>query len=162
MGGQTTGGPQANLHNCFMNRPVVIAALLMSMLLQAVSLGGHWTGATNPADSLHAMLHWSGLSHHHDHHVSQAQADDDGGFEAFAEELASATLQPQQSYHQDQSADSNHHMGQDACLSAMGPVPAGLGGAVVEAGGQRPLVLPQAEPADPCLAGPRRPPKHLA
>lgn len=145
-----------------MNRPVVIAALLMSMLLQAVSLGGHWIGVTNPAEALHAVLHWSGLSHHHDHAITQAAAEDDAGFEAFAAELASVTLKPHQSYHQDQSADSNHHMGQDVCVGAMGPLPASLGGTFIAARSPRPLVLPDAEPVDPFLAGPRRPPKHLA
>lgn len=145
-----------------MNRPVVIAALLMSMLLQAVSLGGHWFGMANPAETMHAVLHWSGLSHHHDHSVTQVSAEDDSGFEAFSAELASVTLQPHQSYHQDHSADSNHHMSQDACVSAMGPLPAGLGGTLQAARSPRPLALSQAEPADPFLAGPRRPPKHTA
>lgn len=145
-----------------MNRPVVIAALLMSMLLQAVSLGGHWFGMTNPADALHAVLHWSGLSHHHDHAVTQVSADDDAGFEAFADELASVTLKPHQSFHQDQSADSNHHMGQDACVGAMGPLPAGLSGAFIAARSPRPRVLSETEPVDPFLAGPRRPPRHRA
>lgn len=145
-----------------MNRPVVIAALLISMLLQAVSLGGHWVGVANPAEALHAVLHWSGLSHHHDHAITEASVDDDAGFEAFAAELALVTLKPHQSYHQDHSVDSNHHMGQDACVSAMGPVPAGLGGTVMAVSGPRPPVLSEAEPADPCLAGPRRPPKHRA
>lgn len=148
-----------------MNRPVVITALLMSMLLQAVSLGGHWVGAANPFDALHAVLHWSGMSHHHDHVVAQVSAEDDADFkalEAFAGGLTPATAQPHASYHQDHSVDSNHHMGQDACVGAMGPLPAGLGGALMEARSPRPLALSQAEPADPCLAGPRRPPKHLA
>jgi len=145
-----------------MNRPVVIAALLMSMLLQAVSLGGHWVGVANPADALHAVMHWSGLSHHHDHAVTEASADDDAGFEAFAAELASVTLKPHQSYHQDHSVDSNHHMGQDACVSAMGPVPGGLGGTFMAVSSPRPPALSEAEPVDPCLAEPRRPPKHRA
>lgn len=145
-----------------MNRPVVIAALLISMLLQAVSLGGHWFGEANPGEALHAVLHWAGLSHHHDHAVSEAAAEDDTGFEAFAAELASVTLKPHQSYHQDHSADSNHHMGLDACVGAMGPLPASLGGTLMAARSPRPLALSQAEPADPCLAGPRRPPRHLA
>ena len=154
---------EGGLHNCFMNRPVVIAALLMSMLLQAVSLGGHWVGVANPAEALHAVMHWSGLSHHHDHLATQVPVDDDdSGFEAFATELASATLQPHQSYHQDHSVDSNHHMGQDACVSAVGPIPAGLGGSLMAARSPRPLMLPETEPVDPFLAGPRRPPKHLA
>jgi hypothetical protein len=145
-----------------MNRPVVIAVLLMSMLLQAVSLGGHWSGMANPAETLHAVLHWSGLAHHHDHAIAETSADDDAGFEAFAAELASVTFKPHQSYHQDHSADSNHHMGQDACVSAMGPVPAGPGGPFMAARSPRPLALSEAEPADPCLAVPRRPPKHFA
>lgn len=145
-----------------MNRPVVIAALLMSMLLQAVSLGGHWFGVAGPGDAVHALLHWSGLSHHHDHAVTQASADDDEGFEAFAAELASVTPKPHQGYHQDHSVDSNHHMSQDACVGALGPLPAGLGGTFMAAGSSRPVALSQAEPADPFLAGPRRPPKHFA
>ena len=161
-GPQTTGGAQGNLHNYFMNRPVVIAALLMSILLQAVSLGGHWFGMANSAEAQHAILHWIGLSHHHDHQVTEASADDDSGFEAFAAELASATLKPHQSYHQDHSVDSNHHMSQDACVSAMGPIPAGLGSTLMSARSPRPLALSEAEPADPFLAGLRRPPKHLA
>lgn len=154
---------EGNLHNCFMNRPVVIAALLMSMLLQAVSLGGHWLGMADPAEALHALLHWSGLSHHHDHALTEASAaDDDAGFEAFAAELALVTPKPHLSYHQDHSADSNHHMSQDACVGPMGPLPASLGDTLMAAGSPRPLALSQAERADPFLAGPRRPPRPLA
>lgn len=145
-----------------MNRPVIITALLISMLLQAVSLGGRWVGAADPVEALHAVLHWSGLSHHHDHAITVAAVDDDAGFEAFADELALVTLKPHQSYHQDRSVDSNHHMSQDACPSAMGPVPAGLGGTFIAARSPRPPALAEAAPVDPCLAGPRRPPKHLA
>lgn len=148
-----------------MNRPVVIAALLMSMLLQAVSLGGHWVGAANPADALDAVLHWAGLSHHHEHHehrLADAAVHDDSDFDAFAVELASASAALQHGYHQDHSADSNHHMGQDACVGAMGPIPCGLGGTPVAVRSPHPGVRPEAEPPDPDLAGPRRPPKHLA
>lgn len=145
-----------------MNRPVVIAALLMSMLLQAVSLGGRWVGASNPVDALDAVLHWAGLSHHHEHHIAEAAADDDSDFEAFAAELASATPKPLHSYHQDQSTDSNHHMGLDACVGVMGPAPCGLDGTPVAARSPHPGMGPEAEPPDPDLAGPRRPPKHLA
>jgi len=145
-----------------MNRPVVITALLISMLLQAVSLGGHWGGVADPVEALHAVLHWSGLPHHHDHAATEASLDDDSGFEAFAAELALVKPKPHQSYHLDHSVDSNHHMGHDACVSTMGPVPAGLGGTFVAASGPRPPALSEAEPADPCLASPRRPPKRLA
>lgn len=145
-----------------MNRPVVIAALLMSMLLQAVSLGGHWFGAVSPSDALHSVLHWAGLAHHHDHAVAQAQAEEDREFEAFAAELAEANLKPHQSFHQDHSVDSNHHMNQDTCVSAMGPLPAVLSGAFVADRSPRPLVRIEPVLADPFLAGPRRPPKQLA
>jgi len=145
-----------------MNRLVVIAALVTSILLQAVSLGGHSFGAANSTEAQHAALHWLGLSHHHDHRITEASADDDSGFEAFAAELALVTLKPHQSYHQDHSEDSNHHMSQDACVGTMGPLPASLGGTPMTARSPRPLALSEAEPADPFLAGPRRPPKQLA
>ena len=145
-----------------MNRPAIIAALLMSMLLQAVTLGGHWFGAVNPSDALHSVLHWAGLSHHHDHAVAEAQAEDDSDFEAFAAELAEANLKPHQSFHQDHSADSNHHMSQDTCVSALGPIPAGLGDAFVADRSPRPRVCAEAALPDPFLAGLRRPPRPVA
>jgi hypothetical protein len=144
-----------------MNRSVVIAVLLMSMLLQAVSLGGHWPGGADAAEARHSMLHWLGLSHHHDHSVTESLAND-SSFDAFGPELAAASLKPYRGYHQDHSVDSNHHMSQDACVSALGPIPSGLGNPVMAVRGPCPLVLPEAEPTDPFLAGPRRPPKHLA
>lgn len=145
-----------------MNRPVVIAAVLMSMLLQAVSLGGRWVGASNPVDAFDAVLHWAGLSHHHDHRVTEVAMDDDSAFEAFEAELASAPLNPLHSYHQDHSTDSNHHMGQDACVGAFGPAPCGLGNEPLTVRDPHPGTRPDAPPPDPDLAGPRRPPKHLA
>ena len=34
--------------------------LLLAMLLQTVSLGGHWAGRGSPTETLHDVLHWSG------------------------------------------------------------------------------------------------------
>lgn len=145
-----------------MNRPVIIVALLMSMLLQTVTLGGHWFGALSSSGALHSLMHWAGLSHHHDHAVAQAQAEDDSEFEAFAAELAEANLNPHQSFHLDHSVDSSHHMSQDACVSAMGPIPASLSGAIIANPSPRPLVFAEAARPDPVLASLRRPPRHLA
>ncbi|HEY0956432.1 MAG TPA: hypothetical protein VGE36_16855 [Roseateles sp.] len=146
-------------------RPLIIFALLLSMLLQTASLGGHWAGMAGAVDTLHAVLHWAGLSHHHEHGVAQAtQADHsaDSGSAAFDAEWAAAAPSAHTDFHQDFSADSNRHMGLDACVGAVGPIPASLNGVFVMAAGAAPALLPQAEPADPFLAGLRRPPKHLA
>lgn len=169
-----------------MRFPAVIAALLTSMLLQAVSLGGHWAGNGNPADALHAVLHWSGVLHHHDHEVTQAELDaggerarvalqaklpalalpaaeaDDAGFEAFAEEFAQVTLHPGQSYHQDHSLDSRHHLSIDACFGAVALIPSVPGSPLMALETAPPVAGPETEPADPFLNGPRRPPRSLA
>ncbi|OWQ83768.1 hypothetical protein CDN99_25170 [Roseateles aquatilis] len=161
-----------------MNSRSVIAALLLSMLLQAVSLGGHWAGNGNPADALHAVLHWSGVLHHHDHEVTEsaqrdggaslpAQAasaggDDGTGFEAFAAEFAQVTLHPGESYHQDHSLDSRHHLSIDACVSVVGMIPALIASPDLSQSGGPPVAGPQVEPVDPFLYGPLRPPRSLA
>lgn len=141
-------------------RPFVIFALLLSLLLQTASLGGRWAGWNGPADTLHAVLHWSGIAHHHDHQVSEA-VPDDADFVALERGLG---LEPSQhkGFHQDFSADSSHHIGLDACLGAVGPIPSGLSSTFAVVADTRPAVLPQAETPDPFLAGLRRPPRHLA
>ncbi|MEH0168179.1 hypothetical protein [Roseateles microcysteis] len=152
-----------------MSRRPVFFVLMMSMLLQAVSLGGHWVGRGSPTETLHDVLHWSGISHHHAHGAS-LQADGLLAFESLSEGLglaaASSDQDPHQAphpdFHQDQSADSNHHMALDACLSAMGPIPAGVDSPTIRAACSRPDARPEAPPADPELSGPRRPPRPFA
>jgi hypothetical protein len=152
---------ESSFHNCFMSRRPIFLTLLLAMLLQAVSLGGHWAGAGahGPTrDALHALLHWAGSAHHHDHHATQRME----GFEAFADELATATLSMDQSWHQDQSADSHLHMDMDACLSMMGPIPASVSSPWIPPASPRPLPSAEAALAGPVLEGLKRPPKSLA
>lgn len=156
-----------------MTRRPVFYLLLIAMLLQAVSLGGHWAGRGNPSETLHEVLHWSGVSHHHEHQRRLA-AEDERAFELLAAQLGLPSAAPHDvdrpadhgdhdnAYHQDQSVDSNHHMALDACLSAMGPIPAGVDSPAVHAACAAPAVEPDAPPADPDLSGPRRPPKSFA
>jgi hypothetical protein len=150
---------------------LVIASLLLSMLLQAVSLGGHWAGHGNTADALHAVLHWSGVLHHHDHAVTQAARLDSGarqpqdgaaGFEAFAEEFAQATLHPGESFHQDRSLDSRYHLNVDACLFAVGIIPSMPVSPKLAIEASPPRAVPASARTDPVLDGPRRPPRSLA
>lgn len=131
-----------------MNRRLVFYALLIAMLLQAVSLGGHWAGRSHSAQTLHDVMHWAGIAHHHH---AELQAD----------ELV-ATTSPPASYHQDRSADSNRHMSMDACLQLLGPIPAGVSSPTLPVTCSH--VVPSAEtaPDGPVLEGPRRPPKFLA
>lgn len=148
------------------HRPLVIVALLLSLLMQTVSLGGRWPGWNSPTDTLHAVLHWSGIAHHHDHLVSDAvvaAADtaDDPDFISLEKDLP-LDRSPHTGFHQDFSADSNHHLGQDACLGAVGPIPTGLSLAFAVTAQNRPALLPQAGAPDPFLAGLRRPPRPLA
>jgi hypothetical protein len=161
----------------------VIAVLFMSMLLQAVSLGGHWAGPTSPTDALHALLHWSGALHHHDHQVTQAEVaaggdraraalaakqlpqalpDEEEGFEAFAEEFAQATLHRDEPYHQDRSLDSRYHLILDACLAAVGLPPSTPSSPLLTLAAVHPMPAPQTQRADPFVDGPRRPPRSLA
>ncbi len=144
-----------------MSRRPVLFAVLLALLLQAVSLGGHWAGRGNPSEILHDLLHWSRVSHHHDH-LATLPSEDQQVFEALAAEMGIPAEPPHEGFHQDQSADSNHHMGMDACFSAMGPAPAGIGSPAIPAACPAPDMRPEAAPADPDLSGPRRPPKSLA
>ncbi|MCE4540595.1 hypothetical protein LXT12_25475 [Pelomonas sp. P7] len=142
------------------HRPFVIVAMLLSLLLQAASLGGRWSASNGPADTLHAVLHWSGIAHHHDHLVSVMP--DDADFLSLEKELGLDRVSPHPAFHQDFSADSNHHLGQDACLGAIGPIPTALVPAFAVAGETQPALLLQAGAPDPFLAGLRRPPRRLA
>lgn len=145
-----------------MTRRPVFYVLLMAMLLQAVSLGGHWAGRGSPTETLHDVLHWSGISHHHEHEPPSFQQDELLAFEALSSELGLVDTAPHQDFHQDQSADSNRHMAMDACLSAMGPIPAAVDSPAVRAACPAPDARPELPPADPDLSGPRRPPRSFA
>ncbi|MFT7772779.1 hypothetical protein [Roseateles sp.] len=141
--------------------PFVIYALLLSLLLQTMSLGGRWPGHSGSAETMHAVLHWSGIAHHHEHQFSQALPDDDADFVALEKSLG-LERGPHQGFHQDFSADSNHHIGQDACLGAVGPIPAGLSSSFALAAHTPPALLTLAEIPDPFLAGLRRPPRRIS
>ncbi len=164
-----------------MRSRLVTAALLLSMLLQTVSMGGYWAGSRKPSDALHAVLHWSGILHHHDHEVTHAEVAAGGerarialqakqlpqpqsneDFEAFAVEFAQVTLHPDQSYHRDLSLDSRHHLGIDACMSVVALIPSMPVSPVMDAPTDAPVAAPQVERVDPFLAGPRRPPRGLS
>lgn len=142
-------------------RPLFLI-LLLSMLLHAVSLGGHWAGAGNVQQAVHALLHWAGSAHHH--HAQHADAAEAlQGFEAFAEELAAATPISVPDLHQDQSGDSNMHMGIDGCLSGIGPIPSCIGGpGARSAAATQHLPLAENAPEGPFLEGLKKPPKTRA
>lgn len=158
--GSVPGGATSTIRR-MSRHPLVIFALLLSLLLQAVSLGGRWAGWSGPANTLHAVLHWSGVAHHHDHQISEAVLDDDADFLAMERELG-LDQSHRTGFHQDFSADSSHHIGLDACLGAVGPIPAGLSNTLAVVADTPPALLAQAESPDPFLAGLRRPPKRLA
>jgi len=158
--GSEPGGPTSTIRR-MSRHPFVIYALLLSLLLQTVSLGGRWAGWSGPANTLHAVLHWSGVAHHHDHQISEATPDDDADFVAMERELGLDQTH-RAGFHQDFSADSSHHIGLDACLGAFGPIPSGLSNAFAVAADMPPALLPQAEIPEPFLAGLRRPPRRLA
>jgi hypothetical protein len=141
-------------------RPLFIV-LLLSMLLHAVSLGGHWAGAGNVEQAVHTLLHWAGGAHHH-HRSESSQDASLLGFEAFSEELAAATLAPDESYHLDHSSDSNHHLAVDGYLSCIGPIPSSIDGPSERAGCMPPLPAAETAPRGPVLQGLRRPPRPIA
>ena len=176
-------GPGGVFHNSAMRVHPVIAVLLFSMLLQAVSLGGRWAGRDDPVDALHTVLHWTGTLHHHDHEITKAEIaaggkrarialeakqwttaipDDAEGFEAFAEEFAMATVHIGEAYHQDESLDSRHHLSLDTCLASVGLLPTMPRSTLLPPVAVAPAAPPQSQRADPFLDGPRRPPRPLA
>jgi len=135
------------------HRPVFLA-LLLSMLLQAVSLGGHWGGldrSDGSGQTLHVLKHWSGIAHHHNHEVPSADTGD---------QLVFSDDSLNQAFQQDQSIDSGKHMALEACLHLLGPIPAAFSCPFLLASAPRPMPDEDTAPAGPVLEGLRRPPKH--
>ena len=146
-----------------MPRRLIFAVLLLSMLIQAIALGGRWVGLGGQGATLHALLHWAGLAHHH--HQAPTSREDFEGFEAFGDLGAPERVvdDGSGSYHQDQSTDSTTHVVMEACLTGMAMItswppglPAPLPGAAL------PRARAELAPAAPCLEGLRRPPRSIA
>jgi len=146
-----------------MPRRLVFVVLLLSMLTQAVMLGGRWPDA-NGAGAVHTLLHWAGLAHHH-HHQPAPSREDLEGFEAFGNLGApdTAARAGSDTYHQDQSTDSTQHVAMDACLSGMALFtswPRAL--PTTQPCSVLPLARAEAARATPFLEGLQRPPKSIA
>ena len=161
-GQQTAGIGRVYFYTCAMSRRLVFIALLLSMLLQAVSLGGYWGGLgrdDGSEKSPHVLMHWSGIAHHHGHEAPSAEAGDQQvlGDDSFAQAVTSGQSQ---AFHQDQSTDSSKHMALDACLHLLGPIPAAFSCPFLLASGPRPVPDEDTAPAGPVLEGLRRPPKN--
>lgn len=108
--------------------------LVLCMLWQSLACAGLGVLVTEGKEMVHAMLHFEGVSHHHDDHV-------DG-------------------FHLDDSAASRQHVMNDACLFA----PVLLAEVVLpllSLRAERPAVAIATEPAQPFLMGLERPPRSL-
>ncbi len=137
-----------------MSRRLVFIALLLSMLLQAVSLGGYWGGldrSDGSGQTLHVLKHWSGIAHHHNHEAPPADVGD---------QLVLGNDSLAQAFQQQQSIDSGKHMALEACLHLLGPLPAAFSCPFLLASAPRPVPDEDTAPAGPVLEGLRRPPKN--
>jgi len=155
--------PLRHFHNFDMPRRFIFVALMLSMLMQAITLGSPLASGSGGQAALHALLHWAGLAHHH-HQPVPLSEEDLKAFEAFGDlGLPTGAMVASDTCHQDQSPDSTQHVLMDGCLSGVAMIPSWPD--AVPARLPR-LAAPGAPaetaPATPFLEGLRRPPKQIA
>lgn len=146
-----------------MPRRLIFIALLLSMLMQATTLGNLPAGPSKGREALHAVLHWAGLGHHHrqDRPAPPSQEEDAAGIEATGGLRVSAVADTASGgCDQDQSPESIRHVLMDGYVSGAAMISSWVGSLPTRL--SRPIALRSAAekvPATPFLEGWRRPPR---
>ena len=148
-----------------MPRHLIIIALLLSMLMQVTALGSSSVGIGGGQASLHSLLHWAGLGHHHRHRPPAAPSDADlVGSSADGTLRVSAVADTAwNTYDQDQSRESTQHLLMDGYIGGVAMIPSWPDAVPAEVPRPVPLCYDtERVPATPFLEGLRRPPRLLA
>jgi hypothetical protein len=148
-----------------MPRHLIIIALLLSMLMQVTALGSSSMGIGGGQASLHSVLHWAGLGHHHHRlppaPVSNADLTDSNAGETLRVSAVADTAW--NTYDQDQSRESTQHLLMDGYISGAAMIPSWPDAVPAEVPRPAPLCYDtERVPATPFLEGLRRPPRLLA
>jgi hypothetical protein len=145
-----------------MPRHLIVIALLLSMLMQATTVGSPSAGVGRSQAAVHSLLHWAGLGHHHRDRspAPSSSADSNAVGNLRVSAVADSAWN---TCDQDQSPESTQHLLMDGYVSGAAMIPSWSEASPAEL--PRPA-LPcygtERVPATPFLEGLRRPPRSIA
>jgi len=146
-----------------MPRHLIIIALLLSMLMQVTALGSSSVGIGGGQASLHSLLHWAGLGHHHRPRPPALPSDVDLSNAGETLRVSAVADTAWNTYDQDQSRESTQHLLMDGYIGAAAMIPTWPDAVPAEVPRPVPLCYDtERVPATPFLEGLRRPPRLLA
>ncbi len=136
-----------------MTRRSILLAVMLSVLLQAVAMGGLWSTGVATGEAFRTLLQLTGGAEHPDRLAAERPV----SIEMAPKELACVD----EGMPQDAAADLYYHLGIDAWLHVLGLIPVGIRSVTDPAAGPPPELLAEAASPEPVLEGPRRPPRRL-